>query len=138
MIISTYNSKDPPNPAYSFFILSKGLNSGRPMSRPCANCFIVKAVNVQDRERFYSYAYLLWKADKFSEFLVGSVIPFLRIDDYRKVFFDTLKNPILDHKNIKNVINQVITLKNKQTSLLKEIEIYKRLEDSIIRRYIKL
>ncbi|WP_371923412.1 hypothetical protein [Flavobacterium sp. HSC-61S13] len=24
-----------------FFILNKGLNSGKPLSQPCANCFVI-------------------------------------------------------------------------------------------------
>lgn len=66
-----------------FFALSKGLNAGKPLNEPCANCFLVNVEFEQNRELFYWLCFALWKAGHFRRRLVGSVIPFLRINDLR-------------------------------------------------------
>jgi len=68
-------------PAHSFFILNKGLNSGRPSLSPCANCYIYTAPDEDERNRYYWISYALWATGKYRQYLVGSVIPFIRIDD---------------------------------------------------------
>ncbi len=68
-------------PAHSFFILNKGLNSGRPSLTPNVNCFICSAENENHHNRYYWLSYALWATGKFRQCLMGSVIPFIRIDD---------------------------------------------------------
>jgi len=61
-----------------FFILSRGLNSGKPMKEPCPNCFACIATSPEDAEKLYWTLFALWQGRKFHEVLVGSVIPFIR------------------------------------------------------------
>jgi hypothetical protein len=65
-------------PKHAFFILSRGLNSGKPMKQPCPNCFACIASNPEDAEKLYWTLFALWQGRKFHEVLVGSVIPFIR------------------------------------------------------------
>ncbi|MDN3620768.1 hypothetical protein QWY81_14985 [Polaribacter undariae] len=75
-----------------FFILNKGLNSGRPMREPCPNCFVVTIQTVEQRETLYYLCFSLQIGSYFSYYLVGSVILFIRIDDSRKVLDMALRN----------------------------------------------
>lgn len=65
-----------------FFILNKGHNSGKPLDNPKANCFIFQVETINDRDRYFYLAWALWKAGGFRPYLVGSVIEFIRKDDF--------------------------------------------------------
>jgi hypothetical protein len=62
-----------------FFILSKGYNAGKPLEKPCPNCFIVTADNGEHKHRLFWICYSLWKSGSYLPLLNGSVIPFLHI-----------------------------------------------------------
>ena len=61
-----------------FFILCKGLNSGKPLSEPCPNCFICICQSEQEKENLYWILFALWQGRRFHQVLCGSVIPFIR------------------------------------------------------------
>jgi len=75
-----------------FFILSKGLNSGRPMNLPCPNCFVITAASKSARESLYYLCLSLKTGQYFSYYLKGSVIPFICISDAKKVINEALQN----------------------------------------------
>lgn len=75
-----------------FFILNKGLNSGRPMNEPCANCFVVTTETDEQREALYYQCFSIQIGRYFSCYIKGSVIPFITIDDARKVLNIALQN----------------------------------------------
>jgi len=75
-----------------FFILSKGLNSGRPMNQPCPNCFVITAASKSARESLYYLCLSLKTGQYFSYYLKGSVIPFICISDAKKVINEALQN----------------------------------------------
>ncbi|MFY0608519.1 MAG: hypothetical protein JXR10_17515 [Cyclobacteriaceae bacterium] len=80
--VSTYcGSANPQKP--HFYVLSKGLNAGKPLDEPCPNCFLVATETEESKQLFYWLCYALWKSGYFRRHLVGSVIPFLRINDLR-------------------------------------------------------
>lgn len=66
-------------PQFHFFILCKGLNSGKPLKKPCPNCFVVTADDADMLNRLYWLQHALYSGRRFYPFLVGSVIPFVRI-----------------------------------------------------------
>lgn len=63
-----------------FFILNKGLNSGKPLKNACANCFICLADSEEEKEQLYWLCYGLWHSKVFHYYLKGSVIPYISID----------------------------------------------------------
>jgi len=75
-----------------FFILSKGLNSGRPMNQPCPNCFVITAASEPTQESLYYLCLSLKIGQYFSYYLKGSVIPFICISDAKKVINEALQN----------------------------------------------
>jgi hypothetical protein len=75
-----------------FYILNKGLNSGRPMNEPCPNCFVVTTNTKEQREALYYLCMSLQIGRYFCYYIKGSVIPFITIDDARKVLNIALEN----------------------------------------------
>ncbi|AOW18124.1 hypothetical protein LPB03_11955 [Polaribacter vadi] len=75
-----------------FFILNKGLNSGKPLEKPCPNCFVIIAPTKAKRESLYYLCLSLKIGQFFTYYLKGSVIPFIGISDAKKVINTALQN----------------------------------------------
>lgn len=78
--IKTFNMNSSLNFPH-FFLLSKGYNAGKPIEKPCPNCFIVTAENEEHKYQLFWICYCLWKSGAYLPMLRGSVIPFLNIRD---------------------------------------------------------
>lgn len=80
-----------------FFILNKGNNSGKPLSAPCPNCFVIQFQCEEEKEHIYWLSYSLWQSKTFCPFLRGSVIPFIVLRDIKSCLLDGMekvaKNP---------------------------------------------
>lgn len=66
-----------------FFILSKGMNAGKPLDKPCPNCFVLFAKSKVERNMLYWLCFGLWQGNFFHPFLTGYVIPFIRLDIWK-------------------------------------------------------
>ena len=77
-----------------FFILNKGLNSGKPLSNPCPNCFVVN-YNKEGKNTLFHLSMMLQIGGFYAYYLKGSVIPFISIDDCR----NTLKKGLKSNRN---------------------------------------
>jgi hypothetical protein len=93
-----------------FFVLSKGNNSGKPLKEPCPNCFVILVKTEEEAENLYWIALSLWKSKFWYQHLVGSVIPFLRLQEFKSNFRDKVlkstrntKNTLKTWKNSKNL-----------------------------------
>lgn len=75
-----------------FFILNKGLNSGKPMVGPCPNCFVLTTQSQEQREQLFYLCLSLKIGKYFAYYLKGSVIPFICITDTKAVFKNALQN----------------------------------------------
>jgi hypothetical protein len=80
--IHTFNPKNTEN-KFDVYVLCKGLNSGKPLEKPCPNCFVIVCKNQAEKDFYTTLLWGLWKIKYFQQFLVGSVIPFLRIGDFK-------------------------------------------------------
>jgi hypothetical protein len=86
------------------FLLNKGMNSGKPQKEPFTNSFVIIFESDSDFDTINLTAYALWKTKFWHQFLSGSVIPFLRLNDVRKEFSTKVNQEIKDHKeHVKNV-----------------------------------
>ena len=81
-ILKSYNQKEEIRKPH-FFILNKGNNSGKPLSAPCPNCFVIQFQNDIEKEQVYWLMYSLWQSNAFYSFLRGSVIPFVVLRDVK-------------------------------------------------------
>jgi hypothetical protein len=82
--ITTYNPDQKRSP-FAFFILSKGMNSGKPMEHPCPNCFTFNAADQTEKDHYYWICFGLWQSKSLHPLLTGSVIPFIRLHDLNQV-----------------------------------------------------
>lgn len=70
-----------------FFILNKGLNSGKPYTAPLTNCFVVLTEEETYKNQLYFLSKALIESHYYRVFLKGTAIPFVTIDDVRKLLF---------------------------------------------------
>ena len=98
------------------FLLNKGMNSGKPQKEPFTNSFVVIFDLEQDCENLYFVAYSLWQTKFLHQYLVGSVIPFLRLNDFKKEFFVRSKMMMEEHEaHVKHIAAlKLLELKEKQ------------------------
>jgi hypothetical protein len=81
------------NPHY--FVLNKGLNSGKPQKEPFTNSFVIIFHNDQDCENHFHVAYSLWITKFWHQYLVGTSIKFLRLE-YFKIEFPIQAKRIME------------------------------------------
>ena len=98
------------------FLLNKGMNSGKPQKEPFTNSFVVIFENEEDCENCYYVAFSLWKSNFWHQHLVGSVIPFLRLNDFKREFFVKSEIIMQEHEaHVKHVAAlKLLELKEKQ------------------------
>jgi hypothetical protein len=82
--VKTYEPKAKKED-FQFYVLSKGHNAGRPAHAPNVNSFTVTCYSEKDRDHFYSLCYALWKGRCFHPHLIGSVVEFIRIKEFKAV-----------------------------------------------------
>jgi len=88
-ILKSYSLKSEIKKPH-FFILNKGNNSGKPLSAPCPNCFVIQFQNEIEKEQVYWLVYSLWQSNAFYPFLRGSVISFVVLRDVKSCLLDAL------------------------------------------------
>ena len=135
-IIKTYQ-KNAVYKANKIFILNKGMNSGKPQKEPFTNSFVVLFQDEQDAETVYWLAYSLWKTRFWHQSLVGSVIPFLRIDDFKKDFSSKVTEMLQERELHKKQIQALRLLEQKEDQFQKNIVLINKMRKVILIRYCK-
>lgn len=120
-----------------FFILNKGLNSGKPLNEPCANCFVIIFSSSEEKESHYWTAFSLWKSKFWHQFLVGSVIPFLRLPEFKIEIFIKSKEILTDFENHKKDITALKLLEQKEKQFHENINLINDMRRVILYRYVK-
>jgi hypothetical protein len=115
-------------PPASFFILSKGRNTGRPSYTPNPNCFVLTC-HPDEVTTYYWIVYALWETRAFREYLNGSVIDFIHIRHLKKV----IEAGRLNADNIMKVVTQLQQLKELELNLRKQLELIKYARKAILR-----
>jgi hypothetical protein len=121
--------------ANQIFILNKGMNSGKPQKVPFTNSYVILFQNEEDAETVYWLAYSLWKAEFWHQSLIGSVIPFLRIDDFKKDFILKVNEMLQEHELHKKQIQALRLLEQKEDQLNKNIILISEMRRVILLRY---
>ena len=93
-----------------FFILNKGLNSGKPFPKPFCNSFKFIADNEVERDVFYWITFAAWQGKLFYPYHKGSVIPFITIMDTIEVIKNASKNCIANPERITKLVQTFDTL----------------------------
>jgi len=118
-----------------FFVLNKGLNSGKPLMVACPNCFIIQAESEEFKEVLYWITFALWKTKAFHPYLIGSVIPFIRIGIYKQLISEKIElvkaNPIEFAKTIK----QLNFIEAKEKQLKENLKLIQDLKRAYVYQY---
>ncbi|OYX83195.1 MAG: hypothetical protein B7Y83_12275 [Flavobacteriales bacterium 32-34-25] len=122
---------------YHIYILNKGLNSGKPQKEPFANSFVVIVQNQDDLETVYWLAYSLWKSKYWHISLCGSVIPFLRIGEFKKNFISKVTLLRMDFEQHKKHINALRLLEQQEQHFQKNLTLINELRRTILHNYTK-
>jgi hypothetical protein len=117
-----------------YFILNKGLNSGKPLKEPCPDCFVMLFYSDEVAQEYYYIQLALWKANFWKPFLIGSVIPFLRLDDFKSYFDLKTRQMLQDHKAHQNDVNQLKRVLEFETNQYKKMLLIEELKKAIIYR----
>lgn len=116
MNVTTYKGQEA-----DFYIQAKGDHAGRPLRSPIPNCFAVTGAGPMAFEAVYS----LWVAKVFYPYIGGSVIPFIRISDLKRIL-NAHVNECVSRKaaelNKITAIDQAIADLEKKLSLAKELK----------------
>jgi len=120
-----------------FFVLSKGLNSGKPSHTPWRNCFVISVSTEEEKERLYWLAYSLWKTKKLYPLLRGSVIEFITLHDYGRQLQHIVSN-MPENTVILKMINTLQLLEQKENAVQEQIKNIAALRQSIVTAYLRL
>ncbi len=119
------------------FILNKGMNSGKPQKEPFTNSFVVIFQNEEDCENLYFVAYSLWQTKFWHSFLVGSVIPFLRLSNFSKEFNIKAILMMQEHEEHQKNVAALKLLEKKEKHFHDNINLINDLRRVILYRYSK-
>ena len=114
-----------------FFILNKGLNSGKPLDKPCPNCFVISTTSKANRESLYYLCLSLKIGKYFQYYLKGSVIPFIGISDVKKVINTALQNYEVQQWEIK--VEKLIKITVFEENLQQQLATISKLKIALLR-----
>jgi hypothetical protein len=135
-IIKTH-TKDTQYNKPCLFLLNKGLNSGKPQKEPFTNSFVIIFENQDDVDNVFFISYSLWKTKFWHQFLIGSVIPFLRLKEFKKEFNQKVNALMQEHEKHKKSVAVLKLLEEKENQFLKNLNLISDLRKAIIYQYIK-
>lgn len=135
-IIKTH-TKDTQYNKPCLFLLNKGLNSGKPQKEPFTNSFVIIFENQNDVDNVFFISYSLWKTKFWHQFLIGSVIPFLRLQEFKKEFNQKVNALMQEHEKHKKSVAALKLLEEKENQFLKNLNLISDLRKAIIYQYIK-
>ena len=118
-------------------ILNKGMNSGKPQKDPFTNSFVIIFQNEEDCESVFFIAYSLWQTKFWHPFLVGSVIPFLRLPDFKNEFIPKASLMMAEHEEHKKNVAALKLLEQKEKQFHENINLINDMRRVILYRYCR-
>ena len=113
------------------------MNSGKPQNTPFTNSFVVIFEKEEDCESLFFVAYSLWQTKFWHQFLIGSVIPFLRLPDFKKEFNPQASLMMQEHEqHLKNVAALKL-LEKKEKQYKEDMMLINDIRKAILYRYCR-
>jgi len=117
-----------------FYVLNKGMNSGKPLL-PCPNCFKIETENEEFKETLYWVSFALWRAKAFHPFLIGSVIPFIRIGDYKQLITEKLEIVKSSPAEFAETVKKLRFIELKEKQFLQNLQLIQELKKAYVHSY---
>jgi hypothetical protein len=118
-----------------FFVLSKGLNSGKPLLQPSPNCFKIETESKEFKETLFWVSYALWRSKAFHPYLIGSVIPFIRIGDFKQVILEKLEVVKVNPAEFTRTIENLKFIEIQENQLKKNLRLVQELKQAYVFRF---
>ncbi|HVT85822.1 MAG TPA: hypothetical protein VHD35_11525 [Chitinophagaceae bacterium] len=122
-------------PPYSFFILCKGCNAGKPGFQPWTNSFIVICSNQQYYDFYFWLINGLHQSGKFKIRHRGSVIPFINLEDVRDLIREVAPMIHPDWSRFQEIISYLDKLNNIKSRLAQQLVATEQLQRSLLQKY---
>ena len=132
----TYSVKHQST-GFEFYILSKGLNSGKPLVTPCPNSFVCICKSQEQKDFYFWLLFGLWKAKHFHKFLTGSVVPFIRLSDSKDEVFNQAEKVSKQEKEYKSTVDKIKQLEEKEKAIRQNLALINDLKRAMIYRHLK-
>ena len=120
-----------------FYILSKGLNSGKPLEKSCTNCFIIITQNDKLKDQLYWLCYGMWQSKAFHYYLRGSVIPFITTNEFTKALTEAFEKAENEQDKFQKSVDAIQQLEMKHKQYLKNLQLIEEAKRIVMYRYIK-
>lgn len=117
-----------------FYIQSHGYNAGRPLKEPKRNSWEVRTSRSAD----FEILYIVFESKILLPFVGGSVIPFIRLTDYKKIIAPILKNAIHENRIINEHYLQIRKIEQQQQNQEKIKILMQDLKKAISHQCFKL
>jgi hypothetical protein len=118
-----------------FFVLSKGLNSGKPDNEPLTNSFVLVFQTEAQKEDIFWIVMSLWKTKFWHPYLKGSVIPFITLYDFKKEFNPKATRMMREHEQHLKNIQALKCLQAQEDQYNKNIHLINELRNTILMRH---
>lgn len=123
--ISVFNGNSIENAVY---VLSRGKNTGKVLSQPCPNCYAISVPKASTSE-VKAVANILFVSGKLKPFFHGSVIEFVTIENYRKMFLQLWR--ILLPEKVEQTARQLSAIDLYQVKIQKQLKTISQLRIAI-------
>jgi hypothetical protein len=134
--IYTFNPKNRLN-QFDTFVLCKGLNSGKPLDAPCPNCFVLACENQAEKDFYTTLLFGLWKMKFFQQYLVGSVIPYIRINEFKNHVTEQANRVSIKPNHFAEDVQKVKHIEAKQNQILEQMALLNDIKRAILYRHLK-
>lgn len=119
----------------AFYLLSKGNNAGQPNLSPWVNSFAVYCESKEEQEFYFWVAYSLWQTGRFKQFLRGSVVPFLSVNEARHLIRQTAARVYPHWQSLMPVLEALNKLKAAKAHLAQCIIANERLQKMLLQAH---
>lgn len=119
-----------------FFILNKGNNSGKPLTAPCPNCFVIQFNNEDEKEQVYWLLFGLWRSKAFHQFLRGSVIPFVNLKDVKDCIRAGYQKATETPEQFKKSVATLRSLEQMEAQYKQNLQLIAEAKQMVFYRYI--
>jgi hypothetical protein len=118
-----------------FFVLCKGMNSGKPLNLRCPNSFCVICSSDEEKEKLYWISFALWRSKAFHPYLSGSVIPFIHINDFKQLVNVKLEIVNSDNEVFEEVVKNLKLIEQSEKHFLENLRLMEELKQAYVYKY---
>lgn len=134
--IKTHKSGKTYNQPH-FFILNKGLNSGKPFNHYVCNSFVFLADSLEEKEFYYFLLLGIWELRLFRPYLKGTAVEFVRLGDVIDVIDETVNSINTGNRSFSDVQKSLVQIDTLQSNLQLQLSYLMQLRKLLFHKYLK-